>query len=406
MSTLNVDKVDPSTGTDLEIGSSGDTITIPSGATITNSGTATGFGITAASFRPNVQPLIINGDMQVAQRSTSETGVTSSGYYTCDRWNWISGAADTVTITQESLSAADQNTTGFPKALKVDVTTADASVASGDYAVQRYNFEGQDLQLLNKGTAAAEATTVSFWVKSTKTGTFIANMYDNDNNRLCAQAYTVDTTDTWEKKVLNFPADTTGALDNDNARSFFIDLFLMAGSGYTSGTLATTWATYDATNSAVGQVNALDSTSNNFHITGVQLEVGTYTSSTIPPFQHESYGANLQRCQRYFWCPVSASSWGKLATGGFYNVSIADTIMAFPTPMRAAYTLSYSALSDFELNSNSAAAAATVIVLSNSDCLTSAGVRVTVGSSIAVVGDYGIFQMKDSSARLKFDAEL
>jgi len=381
VSTLNVDKVDPSTGTDLEIGSSGDTITIPSGATITNSGTATGFGITAASFRPNVQPLIINGDMQVAQRSTSETGVTSSGYYTCDRWNWISGAADTVTITQESLSAADQNTTGFPKALKVDVTTADASVASGDYAVQRYNFEGQDLQLLNKGTAAAEATTVSFWVKSTKTGTFIANMYDNDNNRLCAQAYTVDTTDTWEKKVLNFPADT-------------------------SGTLATTWATYDATNSAVGQVNALDSTSNNFHITGVQLEVGTYTSSTIPPFQHESYGANLQRCQRYFWCPVSASSWGKLATGGFYNVSIADTIMAFPTPMRAAYTLSYSALSDFELNSNSAAAAATVIVLSNSDCLTSAGVRVTVGSSIAVVGDYGIFQMKDSSARLKFDAEL
>ena len=100
MSTLNVDKVDPNTGTDLEIGSSGDTFTVPSGATIVNSGTATGFGITAASFRPNSQSIIINGDMSVAQRGTSTTGITTSaGYYASDRYQWAVNHGGTVTIT-------------------------------------------------------------------------------------------------------------------------------------------------------------------------------------------------------------------------------------------------------------------------------------------------------------------
>ena len=116
MSTLNVDKVDPSTGTALEIGSSGDTITIPSGATIVNSGTATGFGITSASFLPTANPLIINGDMVVAQRGTSFTGITSGDNYVTDRFRFNPATAGTWTITQEALTADEAFEDGFSEA--------------------------------------------------------------------------------------------------------------------------------------------------------------------------------------------------------------------------------------------------------------------------------------------------
>ena len=331
MSTLNVDKVDPSTGTDLELGTSGDTITVPtgagltvvdevktnkvspatgtdfalgdsgdtftvpSGATIVNSGTATGFG---ASLRPNVNPLIINGDMAVAQRGTSFAA--EGEQYTLDRWYYEKNNDGVVTITQEALTADEAYEDGFSTAIKVDVTTADTSFTTNQRAYIEYTIEGQDLQLVKKGTANAEKLTLAFWVKATKTGTNVVRMDAFDTSRACSQAYTVSSTDTWEKKVLNFPADTTGVIDNDNGQGLRVAWGMGAGTNYTSGTLATTWEAYTDANTFVGQVNNFDSTSNNFHITGVQLEVGEYTSSTLPPFQHESFGDNFLRCCRYY----------------------------------------------------------------------------------------------------------
>ena len=154
--------------------------------------------------------------------------------------------------------------------------------------------------MLKKGTANAEKLTVAFWVKSVKTGTYICELRDFDNNRTVSQAYTIDSGSTWEKKIVNFPADTTGALDDDNARSFYVGFFLAVGSTYSSGTLATSWESRTNANRAVGQVNLADSTSNNFWITGVQMEVGEYTSADLPPFRHETYGDNLERCCRYY----------------------------------------------------------------------------------------------------------
>jgi len=340
MSTLNVDKVDPSTGTALELGTSGDTVTVPtgagltvtdevktnkispatgtafalgdsgdtftvpSGATIVNSGTATGFGINQTSFLPTAAPLIINGDMQIAQRATSKTGVTNGdfGIWTCDRINFTeSGTMSAVIdITQEALTSGNAYTDGFSNAYKIDVTTADASLAADDFYRTNYRIEGQDLQVFKKGTANAEKFTLAFWVKATKTGTNIVELNDNDNGRHCCAAYTIDTTNTWEHKVLNFAADTTGVWGNDNAESLRINFILGAGSNYTSGTLATAWASNTTANIAVGQVNNFDSTSNNVHITAIQLEVGEYTSADLPPFRFESYGDNLRRCLRYF----------------------------------------------------------------------------------------------------------
>ena len=258
-------------------------------------------GITQTSFLPDANPIIINGDMAISQRSTS-VSTASSGYHCLDRWRHTISGTGTWTITQESLSSTDPPVIsgGFGNALKMDCTTDDASIGSGDSLYIAQRFEGQDIQLFRKGSSGALSYTVSFWVKATKTGTNIVELYDNDNSRQCCVAYTVSSTNTWEHKVVNLPADTAGTLDNNNAYSMAVNFWMAAGSSFTSGTLSTTWASSTDANKAVGQVNNADSTSNNFHITGVQLEVGEYTSSDLPPFRHESYGDNLQRCQRYY----------------------------------------------------------------------------------------------------------
>ena len=266
---------------------------------IANGGTGAATLAGAGLQRPNVNPLIINGDCAVSQRSTSVTGITGSGYNTIDRFK-VGFAMGTWTQTQESLTSGNAYTDGFSNALKMDCTTADASVGSSDRLALSYNIEGQDLQLLKKGTANAEPVTISFWVKATKTGTNILELYDNDNNRQISIAYTVSSSDTWEYKVVNFPADTTGVLGDDNGSSLAINWWMGAGSNFSSGTLSTSWSSVTDADRAVGQVNHADSTSNNFHITAVQLVVGTYTSSTIPPFQHESFGDSLYRCMRYY----------------------------------------------------------------------------------------------------------
>ena len=252
---------------------------------------------TAVLDRQNAKPLIINGDMQVAQRATSVTGQTGSNYFTCDRWLTDIGTGGTWTISQ----VADAPTgSGFRNSMKYDCTTANASLSAGSFMTHQMRFEGQDLQLFKKGTSSAEAFTVSFWVKSAKTGTYIVELEDQDNTRSVSQAYTISSANTWEKKVLSFPADTTGAFDNDNSASLHMFFWLLAGTTYSSGTLNTTWSSQTQANRAVGVVNLADSTSNDWYLTGVQLEVGEFDANSIAPFQHESFGDNLRRCERYY----------------------------------------------------------------------------------------------------------
>ena len=255
--------------------------------------------------RPNAKPLIINGDMAVAQRATSVTSVSNGdgGYQTCDRMRFNeSGSMNAaLTITQESLTSGNAYLNGFANAFKVDCTTAESSPDASLWVRLNMRLEGQDLQVFKKGTSNAEKYTLAFWVKATKTGTSTIELYDNDNNRSIGGSYTISSSDTWEHKVVNFAADTTGAFGDDNAESLRISWSLSAGTNYTSGTLPTAWESSTTANTAVGQVNHLDNTSNNFHITGVQLEVGEFSSTTLPPFEHESFGDNLQRCLRYYY---------------------------------------------------------------------------------------------------------
>ena len=282
-------------------------------------------------FRPNVNPIIINGDMAVAQRGTSFAAV-GDGVYTLDRFETSKDNDGAVTITQEALTSGNAYADGFKTALKVDVTTADGTLTSNQRLFIQQIIEAQNLQVLKYGTANAEKLTLSFWVKATKTGTNIVRMYAYDDDRSCSQSYTVSTTNTWEHKVLNFPADTTGVIDDDNGQGIQIAWGIGAGASFQSGTLATTWGANTSANDFVGQVNNLDSTSNNFHITGVQLEVGEYTSSTIPPFQHETYGDNLARCYRYFQAFHPRGS-GKAfgSTTAYLQVPLLKTMRSTPS---------------------------------------------------------------------------
>jgi len=279
--------------------------------------------------------LFYNPKMAVAQRATSVTGKTSGGYFTCDRWNVNLNTLGTWSISQATDVPSSE---GFSNSMKFDCTTADASPASGDAFWVEQRFEGQDLQQLKKGTSSAEVTTLSFWVKSNKTGTYIVNILDNNASlRQISKAYTIDSANTWEQKVISIEGDTSNVLPNDNSLEFVISWFLGAGSSYQSGSLQTTWGAYDATKRAVGQVNLADSTDNEWYITGVQWEV----SSQATPFEHRSYGEELNICRRYYHELSGGSNANRLYTYN-YNASYKAFLFYFPVEMRAAPTVAMS----------------------------------------------------------------
>ena len=235
--------------------------------------------------------LVINGAMQVAQRGTSSTGLgASAGYFTLDRYRaTFSSTAGRLTMSQ----VADVHD-GFANAMKLECTTADTSIGSSEYFILQKKIEGQDLQQLKKGSSDAEEFTVSFYVKGNANATYVVEMYDLDNNRQVGKTFSVTTS--WTRVVLTFPADTTGALDDDNAASLQLGIWLHAGSNYTSGTLATSWVSNVSAQRAGGITSFFDSTDRTFFLTGLQMEVG----SVATDFEHRSFGQELALCQRYY----------------------------------------------------------------------------------------------------------
>jgi len=457
MSKLEVDKIDPQSGTALEIGSSGDTITIPSGATLdasnatttlpanvvttdgtqtltnksiaatqltgtvatSNLGTGTADSTTflrgdqtyasatpaadsittsQLAYNPNqFRNIIINGDMSIAQRGTSTASITTSGYYTCDRWSLVSSPIGTFTQSQDTDVPTGQ---GFAKSLKMDCTTAEASPAAGDQLYLRQKFEGQNLQYLKKGTSNAESTTLSFWVKSNKTGTYITELRDLDNNRSISKSYTINSSSTWEKKTITFAGDTSGALDNDNARSLDCIFWLGAGSDYTSGTLQTAWDSRVNADTAVGQVNLADSTSNEWYITGVQLEAGTSASD----FEFLPYDVNLRRCQRYFQkYPLDGDQDYSICNMANWNGNTYYGKFDFIVPFRTApsWTRNGGGYRLYTSNSNALISSASLEKVD----MTSTNIVANPSSTIGSAGEAGFF-WSENGAKNEFSAEL
>ena len=236
--------------------------------------------------------IIINGDMSIAQRG-DVTGANSSGYKAIDRYRHTISIA-TWSISQSTDVPSGQ---GFAKSMKMDCTTAEASPGSTDALAFVQKIEGQNLQYLKKGTSSAESLTVSFWVKSNKTGTAQVNLFDEDNTRIIGKQWSISSADTWEKKTLTFDGDTSGALGNDNGSSLRCEIWLDAGSAYKTGATPTSWESLNTADYfAGGTLNLGDNTANEIYITGLQMEVGT----TASDFEFLPHDVNLERCQRYF----------------------------------------------------------------------------------------------------------
>ena len=233
---------------------------------------------------------VINGAMNVAQRGTSSTGLgASSGYFVCDRWLTNFSTSGRLTMTQDSSGPS-----GFANSLKIACTTADTSIASDEQFLLSQRIEGQNLQAFAKGTADAKPFAVSFYVKGNASATYICELHDQDNGRQISKTFNVTTA--WTRIELTFPADTTGAFDDDNARSLNLNIALHAGSDLTSGTLSTTWTSTTNANRYVGGSSFFDSTSRTFFITGVQMEIGEKATE----FEHEPFSVTLKKCERYF----------------------------------------------------------------------------------------------------------
>ena len=274
--------------------------------------------------------IVINGEMKVAQRSTSVTGLgAASGYFTLDRWNMAAGS----TAGRFTMAQVADGPAGIANCLKLTTTTADTSIAAGEVLILQTKFEGQDVQQLKKGTASAEQVTVSFYVKGNAAALYVCELFDYDNGRTITQSFAVTTA--WNRIELTFAADTSDPLDDDTAASFAINIWLHAGSTYTGGTFAVnTWN--DNTNAnryaVADRTSIFDATSRTFFITGIQMEIGTQATD----FESRSYSEELALCQRYFCLPGRSVSFNFSA----YAVnSFIDLAISFSETMRTAPTI-------------------------------------------------------------------
>ena len=286
---------------------------------------------------------IQNGSFQVWQKATAATAQTDGGYKTADRWfGWVSGGG-AYTTERSTGNLAD---TGHENALKVAVTTADTSIASGDYYAITHRIEAQNLQSLQYGSANAKPVTLSFWVKATKTGINTLSLTKDDSTAIrMVKEFTINSSNTWEYKTMTFIPDSSiktaaSAIVNDTGRGFQVNWVLSYGSNF-NGT-ADAWTTSGHYTTSNG-VNNMDSTSNTFYLTGVQLEIGEKATE----FEHEPFETTLAKCQRYF-CrtyPYGTAT-GAADTAGSISTSISEAQtyasagnFNYPVPMRAAPTV-------------------------------------------------------------------
>jgi len=342
--------------------------------------------------------IVTNGAMQVAQRATSATGKTSAGYYAVDRNYSTIEDSGTWTITQTA-----DGPSGFANCLRYDCTTADAAVAAAARMMASFRLEGQDLQQLKKGTSDAEYFTISFWVKSNKTGNYVLGIYDHDttDGRQVAKLYTINSADTWEYKSITYPPDTSGPLNDDNGLSLQLQFYLAAGTNWTSGTRQEAWAAVTAANRAAGQaVQLSDNTANDWSITGLQMEVG----SQATPFEHRSFGEELALCQRYFQDVCSGVTNTPVANMSYYTATGVYGHVKLGTEMRATPSIAVADVTHFTVYSNGAGKATSALI---AGCTwTTKSIELQATTAAATAGHSGFMRTNNAASSIQLIAEL
>ena len=301
------------------------------GSSLAVTGVCTALTFVPTEGQTSHKNLLINGNMQVAQRGDTFTNVTGTSTYCVDRFLFKSSGDSVWSLAQSTAGSVLANT-GFAKAIKVDCTTTDTSLSNTNEFFVAQRVEAKSLQHLRWGNAAAVTLTLSFWTRSNKTGDYGLWFYAQDGARQYATTYTISSADTWEKKVIIIPGDSSGTINNDTGPGFECRWYLGAGSSY-AGTPSNAWT--GTLNNRTTSLNLADSTSNEWYLTGAQLEVG----SVATPFEVRSYGEELARCQRYYYTLNNNTTtyyWFFPINNGNYRRSR----ITYPVTMRAAPTVS------------------------------------------------------------------
>jgi hypothetical protein len=295
-------------------------------------------GSSIASGYTNFRNRIINGDMQIDQRNAGSANTPSNTNYTLDRWQCFLSGGGAYTVLQSNTAP-----TGFVNSLLVTTTTADSSIAAGDYYIITHKIEGTNISDLAWGSASAKTVTLSFWVRSSLTGTFSGALNNSDGNRSYPFSYTISSGNTWEYKTITIAGDTTGTWLTTTGRGIILRLSLGMGSTY-SGT-ANAWAAsdfYASSNETAKVIGTLNAT---WQITGVQLEVGSFAST----FERRPYGTELQLCQRYY--QTTTAYYESPVTSGQDYAAVAYGA----TSMRATPTATGTSTSNFNFPSSAGA---------------------------------------------------
>ena len=339
--------------------------------------------------------LVINGAMNVAQRGTSESSITSSKYAACDRWK-MNGNNGTWTASQDT-NAPD----GFSNSYKF-VLTATETIGSTSYMEIEQRMEGQHLQQLSYGTSDAKTITLSFYVKSNITGTYCANLYQDDGSKNYPKTYTINSANTWEYKTLSFVGDTSTALDNDNASSLRTTFFMVAGSGHTSGSAGSRVAYANATYAA-GHSAQIDAVNDYFQITGVQLEIGEKATE----FEHEPFETTLRKCQRYYIRRNAAGVYHYFGSGHVEAVNAGRIYTSFPVEMNHIPVLETSGTaSDYACYNSDVDACTSVPNLTNASTFET-GIQLANSSNAFTAGrGCNLLANNTTDAFLAFESEL
>ena len=345
--------------------------------------------------------MVINGAMQIAQRGTS--GFTTNATYTLDRYKVFCPAAS-FTLSQSTTAPTD-----FYHSLKIENTSA-ATPSAGNGGNIFTTLEGNSVSQLNWGTSNAKTATLSFYVRANNTGTYCVNLENADGtigtgSHSFVAEYTINSANTWEEKKIVIPGPTVGTWTTDTSLGIVIGWTLEVGSNFETSTT-------DAWQSGLkrqtsNQVNWQQTASANFHLTGVQFEIGKTT-----PFEHRSFGEELALCQRYYYercgsgTALGVDPYHWVMNGIAYNTTLGLGGLAFPVNMRATPTLGYSAVGHFQKNSAGRGDAVTAINLyDGTENATTTTAYIQFNSSNSTAGG-AYMQTTNASARLNFDAEL
>jgi len=332
--------------------------------------------------------MVINSAMNVAQRSASVTGIGANygGYFTVDRWRiYAENGAGRLTMTQ----TADGPNGISANCIKLDCTTADASIAAGEILLLKQTFEGQNLQRIGSGVAGAKQITVSFYVKASAGFTFGCELDNHDNNRQCTKLF--DTTTDWVRHEITFPADVddgSSPMDDDNAQSLSLNFWLHAGTTNTGGTLNTaSFANTTTANRAAGIDSFFSNTANNFFLTGVQMEVGPVATE----FEQEDIGVTLHKCQRYCVNLSPEDSNPYILDGASQSSTIVVAILELPVEMRTTPTVTLSGTASNYTTYEGGTARAVTAFAANGLSPKSGGINFTVSSGLTVGRAAGVY---------------